>query len=129
MAWVTVAVIGGSALLGGLANEKKAKRIAALNEAEAEKTRWSPWTGMKGDLQDPGGGFGDGALQGAMGGAMMSQQFGSKSTVPTEKTTSSEKVIKPEDAFKVPGQGPLAAYENPERSWWDIMTGSNIGRR
>lgn len=62
--------------LGAYQGQRKQDRIASQNRAEAETTRYSPWTGMKGQLHDTGGGWFDGALQGGLTGAALSQQFG-----------------------------------------------------
>ncbi len=61
--------------LGAVQGQRKQDRIAKMNEAQAETTRYSPWTGMKGQLQDTGGGAFDGALQGGLTGAALSQSF------------------------------------------------------
>lgn len=102
MSWVTVAVVGGGALLGGIQGQRKQDRIAAQNRAEAETTRYSPWTGMKGQLQDTGGGMFDGALQGGLTGAALSQQFGGGEVAP-----------KP-SAMETMGAGNAAAFDGGE---------------
>lgn len=75
MAWAIVIGSVAGAGLGALKNAEERKQIAALNAAEAEKTRYSPWTGMKGQIQASPSAFGD-VLQGGMTGAMMGKQFG-----------------------------------------------------
>lgn len=52
MAWVTVAIVGGSALMGARAADKKAQQQKQYNMAQSELTRYSPWTGMKGQLDN-----------------------------------------------------------------------------
>lgn len=52
MAWVTVAVVGGSALMNMNAAKQKQKQQENYNLAQSEITRYSPWTGMKGQLDN-----------------------------------------------------------------------------
>lgn len=66
----------GMAALGAIQGQRKQDRLQKMNQAEAETTRYSPWTGMKGQLHDTGGGWFDGALQGGVTGAMMGQGMG-----------------------------------------------------
>jgi len=74
MSWVMVAV-GGGALAGGIqANEQK-KDVRRQNRAQAEITRYSPWTGMQGKMQAEPSVMG-GTLQGAMMGAMAGNAMG-----------------------------------------------------
>lgn len=76
MSWVTVGVtaagIGAGVLKGR--EEQKAHRRRQL--AEAEKTRYSPWTGVTGQtLAPPSSVFGS-ALQGGVAGATLGQGIG-----------------------------------------------------
>ena len=71
----------GGAALGAIQGQRKQDQINRMNQAQAETTRYSPWTGMKGQLQNPGGGWFDGALSGGLTGAMLGQQFGGDNTV------------------------------------------------
>lgn len=52
MSWVTVAVVGGSALMNMNAAKQKQKQQENFNMAQSELTRYSPWTGMKGQLDN-----------------------------------------------------------------------------
>lgn len=66
----------GGAALGAIQGERQANRVASINRANAEQTRYSPWTGMgAGKIQSTGGGWFDGALQGGTAGMMLGQQF------------------------------------------------------
>lgn len=74
------AAIGAGAGLGlGLIkhNQDEAK-YNRQKEMEAQKEKWSPWTGVHGQSpQMPGGAFESG-IQGALGGAMFGQQLGAQ---------------------------------------------------
>lgn len=67
-------LIGGGAglLKNELVDKPQHKRMQL---AEAEKTRYSPWTGMQGQTLTPPSAFGS-ALQGATTGAMIGQGVG-----------------------------------------------------
>jgi hypothetical protein len=80
MAWVTVGIAGGTALLGALsaANQRKAQQ--QQNQAQADisaaQTQYSPWTGVKPQAAQMQAVTGDplgGAAQGALSGAMFAQ--------------------------------------------------------
>lgn len=74
MAWWLPLALGAGA--GLLKNELVDKpQNEALQAAEAEKTKWSPWTGMKGQTLKPPSAFGS-MLQGAATGAMIGQMGG-----------------------------------------------------
>jgi hypothetical protein len=72
MSWVTVGVAGAGLLGGGvkaIADNKQYKRDQL---AQSELTRYSPWTGMKGQSLSRPSAFGT-VLQGGMTGAMLGQ--------------------------------------------------------
>lgn len=77
MSWVAVGVAGASALMGASQAKQKQKAEQAGMIANAEQIRYSPWTGMNASIQGPSGANDPTAagLQGALGGAMMGQQF------------------------------------------------------
>lgn len=77
MSWVSVGIAGASAIMGARQAREQQKAQKAQNMAEATKTEFSPWTGMgAGQIKTGGPSAEMGALQGALGGAMMGQQFG-----------------------------------------------------
>lgn len=65
--WPLIAM-AGSALLSMHQENQKAKQMKKYNEAQAEMTRYSPWTGRAGQIQqytyDPLSAAAGGALQG-----------------------------------------------------------------
>jgi type II secretory pathway pseudopilin PulG len=86
MSWITVAAVGGSALLGAYTSsqtakaQKEAKRSEML--ANAAQMQYAPWTGAKiqtlgwGDANRSGTADAiNGGLQGGLTGAMMASQF------------------------------------------------------
>lgn len=74
MAWWLPLALGAGA--GLLKNELVDKpQNEAMQAAEAEKTKWSPWTGMKGQTLKPPSAFGS-MLQGGATGAMIGQMGG-----------------------------------------------------
>lgn len=77
MSWVAVGMGTASALMGANQAKQKQKTEQASMIANAEQIRYSPWTGMNASIQGPSGANDPGAaaLQGAVGGAMMGQQF------------------------------------------------------
>jgi len=67
--WPMLAMMGAGIAKNELIDKPRAKRQA---RAEAEKTRWSPWTGMQGkNVQEPSAV--DAGLKWGMTGAMMNQ--------------------------------------------------------
>lgn len=73
--WPMLAAAGGMAALGMIREREKAKAQRKYNEGQAEISRYSPWTGMQGQITpvfDDSLGAG---LQGGLSGAMMAQNF------------------------------------------------------
>lgn len=64
-----------SAVMNGLQAEKQRKAQIEDNKLQAELTKYSPWTGQFGKISPVGGGFMDGAMQGAMSGLSLSQNM------------------------------------------------------
>jgi hypothetical protein len=66
--WPALAMMGASAALSMYREKKKADAMNKWNQGQAEVTKWSPWTGMKGDVrpnfEDPMGA----GLQGGISG-------------------------------------------------------------
>lgn len=73
MFWVPM--LAGAAI-GAIQGESKRKAEEQQNLAEAEKTRYSPWTGMHGQIKKSGANWMGGALQGGLTGAMLGQGMG-----------------------------------------------------
>lgn len=72
MFWVPLAMAAAGAAAGMSRDRAQAKQMRRYNEGQAETTRYSPWTGMKGEItphtSDPMGAGLTGALSGyAMG--------------------------------------------------------------
>ncbi len=103
------------AVAGGLqANEQK-KDVRRQNRAQAEITRYSPWTGMKGQMQAEPSAVG-GALQGGMMGAMAANQMGmfdkagvkpptGKPPVPQQEVSQSVSTMSSAPVVQQPQQG------------------------
>jgi len=69
--WIPLAMMAAGAAKSELSDRPAAQR---QRNAEAEKTRWSPWTGMQGqNVQDPN--TANAMMQGGMSGLMMSQNM------------------------------------------------------
>lgn len=70
--------------VGYLEGKRKQDQQERWNRAQAEVTRYSPWTGIKGDLSPVTASPLGGAMQGGLTGAMMYQTFnsGPKATTP-----------------------------------------------
>lgn len=86
MAFPLWAAMAAGAGLGLLKNREQQKQINAQNEAEVAKTRFSPWTGMQGQIQAKPSMFGD-VASGALSGAMFGQQFSGGSTPQVSEPT------------------------------------------
>lgn len=91
MAWVTVAAIGGSALLGAYMQNRQAKAQQEAQKksmlANAEQIQYSPWTRAQVQTQgpssaDPMGAAAGGALQGGLTGTLMASQFSKMKAAP-----------------------------------------------
>ncbi|MFN3453445.1 MAG: hypothetical protein ACK41T_00695 [Pseudobdellovibrio sp.] len=67
MAWLTVGIMAGSALLNARNAEAKRSQQKQYNLAQSELTRYSPWTGMKGQLDNS---FNPDSLSAGVGGAI-----------------------------------------------------------
>lgn len=76
MSWVTVGVAGAGLLAGGLKANSDKKQYRRNQAAQAEMTRYSPWTGMQGKVLTPPSSFGT-VMQGGLTGAMLGQSLGS----------------------------------------------------
>ena len=75
MSWIAVAA-GGGALLSVNSNRQQAKADEKYNMGQAEMTKYSPWTGMTGQLkQGTTEDFFGSALQGGVAGASFGKQF------------------------------------------------------
>lgn len=71
--WIPLAIGAGAGLLKNeLVDKPQHKR---MQRAQAEMTRYSPWTGMQGKILTPPSAFGS-MLQGATTGAMFGQMAG-----------------------------------------------------
>ena len=73
MWWMPAAMAVGS-MIG---EKERSDNLEAHNKGQAETTRYSPWTGMKGQIkQDTGPGLFGAGVSGAASGLAISQQFG-----------------------------------------------------
>lgn len=69
------------------AEKERQDNLQRYNEGQAEVTRYSPWTGMRGQIQrDTGPGIFGAGVSGGVSGLALSQQFGDKNP-DTLKTT------------------------------------------
>lgn len=66
----------GTAALGAVQAAEQRKRDNEWNRAQAEVSRYSPWTGISGNLKQSNASVLGGALRGGLTGAMMGQAFG-----------------------------------------------------
>lgn len=66
----------GMAALGALQSEQKRKDTAEWNKKQAELHKYSPWTGMKGEIRENNQDAMGGALQGGVAGLGMAQGMG-----------------------------------------------------
>lgn len=73
MSWVTVGVAGAGMALGALENNEEQKQHSRMQRAQAEMTRYSPWTGMQGQILTPPKSIFGSMLQGGATGAMIGQ--------------------------------------------------------
>lgn len=77
MSWVTVAVVGGGAVLGQQQAKRQRDMQYQQNMAEAAQTQYSPWTGMgAGKIGTQSSSDIAAALQGGMAGAQVANSFG-----------------------------------------------------
>jgi hypothetical protein len=81
MSWIAVGTMVGTAALGYNQQKQQQKQMAKYNQGQAEMTRYSPWTGVKGQTQmdssDPLGGAIQGGLSGlALGNNISKLNFG-----------------------------------------------------
>lgn len=75
--WGTIALMGAQALLGANQAKRQQEATKQQNLAEAEKTRYSPWTGQHGNIQTyKGPDAMSGAIGGAIGGLASAQGLG-----------------------------------------------------
>ena len=72
MWWIPIAMAAGSMI-----NEKEREdNLEAYNEGQAEMTKYSPWTGVRGQIkQDTGPGIFGAGISGAVSGLGVSQQL------------------------------------------------------
>lgn len=70
--------------LGALQGHAKQQQQEKWNRGQADVTRYSPWTGIKGDLKPVTDSALGGAMQGGLTGAMMSQSMGADKATPTD---------------------------------------------
>ena len=74
----------GMAALGAYQGAQKKKAEDQWNRGQAEVTRYSPWTGISGQLKPSSSSMLGGAMQGGLSGAMLGQHFGGGSTTEIE---------------------------------------------
>lgn len=73
---IPMAVMAAMGALMGAANEQKKRNDQThFNKYQAEVTRYSPWTGMQGQLTPVTGNPLGGAVQGGISGAMFGKSF------------------------------------------------------
>lgn len=72
------AALATGALVGSMNAEKKAEQQRKHNLMQAELTRYSPWTGMRGQISPVDADPMEGALTGGFSGLAMSQALGQK---------------------------------------------------
>lgn len=92
MSWIAVGVMAGTAALGYTQQRQQQKAINEHNKGQAEMTRYSPWTGVRGETQantaDPLVGALQGGLSGYALGSNISNKLGSKVTPDSVDTSS-----------------------------------------
>jgi hypothetical protein len=72
---ITIGAIAGL-LMGGVKAHEKAQNAKMQSKIAAERDRYSPWTGLKGQLASPTTPLGD-MFSGALTGASVGQSYGS----------------------------------------------------
>lgn len=73
--WAMAIPAIAGAVLGYDQQRRQAKATEKFNKGQAEVTRYSPWTGVKGQIQQNNADPISGALQGGLSGAMFGQQL------------------------------------------------------
>jgi len=71
--WIPMAAMAGAALLKERAQEKATRKH---NVAQSELTRYSPWTGMQGELKPNAPNYLGAGIMGGAQGYMLGQAFG-----------------------------------------------------
>jgi hypothetical protein len=74
--WGQLALMAGGAALGLMREKQKANAMRKFNEGQAETTKWSPWTGMKGDIKPVFEDSMGAGLAGGLTGAQLGQGLG-----------------------------------------------------
>ena len=73
MSWITVGVMAASAVSSMMSNQRKAEKQRQNNLAQAEITKYSPWTGMKGQLDNS---YTPGSLESGISGGIQGAAIG-----------------------------------------------------
>lgn len=97
-----MALMGGvSAGVGALQGQQKEKQQKQFNDSQAEITRYSPWTGMRGQVTPTTDNALGGAMQGGLGGALFGQRIASMQGAAKPEVTTG-------------GNGYTSAYDLPQ---------------
>ncbi|MNJ94788.1 hypothetical protein D3C87_124910 [compost metagenome] len=70
------AAIAAGGALGDMKAQRQQEQVRANNMAQAEMTRYSPWTGMRGQITPEGASGLEGAIGGGIQGAAAAQGLG-----------------------------------------------------
>lgn len=101
--WPALAIMAASALMQSKQNQAKQDQQRKMNLAQSELTRYSPWTGMKGQLDQsyqPGGT--EGAFSGGMQGLAMAQSVDDSGMFKKEPTSPTVAPESPPSAIGAP---------------------------
>ncbi len=114
MSWIITGTVGAGLLMGTLNGEQQRQQQKQQMLANAAQIQYSPWTGMKSNVQGYGNtpSVGMSALQGGVMGGMMGSQFGKPTNTQTPPPSGQAQLQATQDASSQPNMYNQNKYGN-----------------